>query len=703
MSRTALIPLSVALALVACQPPELEGSDQVADSNIHDTYQKDRHWNYAKNTFVDGQIDALLDESPGCAVGIMVDGEIDYLHGYGWANPALAPGGDHTVYTELGDKPLGWGKAAGEYDVGTTAPIGSVSKVYTALAAMQIVQGPWDLDDTVDDVLTGATGDIADLTLEDLLAHRKAVGVDDDEIDLTGTPDEIAAEKKKGAVMAFSPNFDAMAATDSGDMIRPRLAFDEYDDELVSEHDYYSNVGFGIIGAMIDQYSMDTYDDGDEETEDDPLAGYEKFVYGRVANSFPWHDQRNAASPALLHSWRANDIPRQTRGYRWVGGEWVRLDAWDYVVNPDACVDVDSDYDMDDPDEADAFFIACNNGYEGWEGPAGGWTMTIGDLTRLGIALQENTVVTKTTRTIMANDVTDLPGVGLYGLGVQASAGGDRIRHDGRIGSNIATFSYWPAPAFDPLNPPLNSETQQTDMAVAIQCNGQVDPDDAPGGLRDAADAIYAHYKSEGYLMYSYDPGSNWLPDGPTDPIGGGTVLSNSLFELELETARVTSPANLWLPLAPDSSSALLSVDKSVDGGVVSKLAVGTVRSGSATQDTRYPSLSMGTDAFSTDPKFGGSSTGVFKLPTTHGNVILEQPSFTAHATSRGASLVEVSISGQLDLRSVVGLGTASERADLCRAYGTRSACEPCDDGKNECLTVTIEHVQGTKVTGSVK
>jgi CubicO group peptidase (beta-lactamase class C family) len=173
--------LIISLALVACAPTTY-GVDQVNDLNVLNTQQKDAHWNIAQNSNIDAIADDLLELAPGCGIGVMVNGEIEYLHGYGWAN-ASKSSGDTRVYTELGDLVYDAGnghpaKPDGQWHVGTVGPVGSVSKLYTALAAVKLARTDgtgWTMATTVDDVLT-VTGDLEDVELEDLLMHRAGVG-----------------------------------------------------------------------------------------------------------------------------------------------------------------------------------------------------------------------------------------------------------------------------------------------------------------------------------------------------------------------------------------------------------------------------------------------------------------------------------------------------------------------------------------------
>jgi hypothetical protein len=66
--------------------------------------------------------------------------------------------------------------------------------------------------------------------------------------------------------------------------------------------------------------------------------------------------------------------------------------------------------------------------YSGWEGPAGGWTMTIGDLGRLIIAINTNARITAASRTAMLSNLStdSVSDPNNWGLGVwQSNAGGD--------------------------------------------------------------------------------------------------------------------------------------------------------------------------------------------------------------------------------------------------------------------------------------
>jgi hypothetical protein len=118
--------LLCALLVTACgRPPHKGPGDQIPDVNEALTRQKDARWaqyvwpivdNAMRNGAHDGAFPAPAPETlpGGCAVGLAENGQIVYLGTYGEASPGNA------------------------WELHTQAPVGSVAKTLTAIAAMRL-------------------------------------------------------------------------------------------------------------------------------------------------------------------------------------------------------------------------------------------------------------------------------------------------------------------------------------------------------------------------------------------------------------------------------------------------------------------------------------------------------------------------------------------------------------------------------------
>ena len=694
----------VLVALTMACAPTLSGEDQVPDDNVLNTGQGDALWDYAQNPNVDALMQPLLTNAPGCAVGIMVDGKIDYLHGYGWADHRKTQ--DTRIYTEMGDEGLGSPKKQdGEYHVGTMGPVGSVSKPITALAALQLVEdGIWSLNTTVGDVMPTAGGDLATLTVEELLSHQRSVGVDDAWIEadrqeflesMTPAQAEIEA-MKQGKRYAAVPNFGRHERL--GDypydhpMSMPRFVFEELGNQPVSNDAHYSNVSYTVVGAMLDQQTVGK----------GLYGGYERWVWRHVGQPYnSLFDARNMRSWALIHAYRMGDIPEVSIGAKNMGTtlegatEWERYDPWDNSLDSNACVH----WATNEP----ASHEACLAAFDGWEGPSGGWTMTVGDLTRLAIAIDDLEVVHSGTITDMMDvRVEGLPSTGDYGLGVEVGMTGDGdavMRHHGRIGNHTASFWYWPATWATPPSANADGFAEEeargeriTSMGVALQCNGLQGPSEwgpVARGIRDL-------YMQSGFLDESYVPGAPWAAGRPVIAMVDPKALANAWFTLELSTARISTPENLALPLVAEARRLVLTTESDAKGGLALQLGVGTERAGAMYLEGTP--LDLGYDSFSDNPRFAGSSVGTLVVPTSQGDLVLEQPSIDVSSTADGGRLLGT-LRGQLDTRSITLLGGTADRDAFCADWGPRGTCEPCDDGAPHCLSVTIEGVLGEPAT----
>jgi len=166
------------------------------------------------------------DPSPGVAVAIVQANQIVYLKGYGYADLGnLAVLGDETPFTK-----------------DTMSRLGSTSKPLTAIAIEQLAkQGYLTLNDTLGIRLPGVPAAWSGITNRELLTHQSGLARD---------PSEIAnAEAWMNAAFPW-------ASPHPG--ILPRLAYYTYIGtpvqfpNLTPGHSKYSNTGYALLGAVID-------------------------------------------------------------------------------------------------------------------------------------------------------------------------------------------------------------------------------------------------------------------------------------------------------------------------------------------------------------------------------------------------------------------------------------------------------------------
>ncbi|HEY1180537.1 MAG TPA: serine hydrolase domain-containing protein, partial [Phytomonospora sp.] len=145
------------------------------------------------------------------AVAVVEDGTTTVSAGFG----ALTPGGTGTIGT------------------GTRMAIGSLTKSITALAVWRLAdQGRVGIDGTLGELLPGVPADKAPITVEQLMAHTSGVadthGPDDEPIDRAEALRRIFAEP-----LLFAPG----------------------------EDESYSNSGYTLLAAIIEEASGRSYED----------------------------------------------------------------------------------------------------------------------------------------------------------------------------------------------------------------------------------------------------------------------------------------------------------------------------------------------------------------------------------------------------------------------------------------------------------
>ena len=365
------------LTAVACAPnQDAMSNDQCPDVNYSVTELKDAAQLGTNDDIDNAVISRMQGKFPGCAVGIVDQGEIVYLKGYGVA--------DFNVKANPFDDD--------DFTVNTVAGIGSVSKVLTAIATMRLEEmGHIDLDnDPISQFFPHWVPAAWDnVTVRDLLSHRGGFVWD---------PNPNLAGARTAAQV------DALFGQPHSSQ-HPRHAIYEFLNTTDAEpipalmgKFSYSNVGYTILGAVVDQITSNAFFPGGP-------VGYEHFVWSLLSGA-----QDACLTGCLDQYWRIGDIPNLAQSY---DGGWLELDT----------------------------------DYSGWQGPSGGWSVTIGDLSRLLIALDDNQILTSTTLQDMRTNPGALaPNTPDYGLGLflEDKAGREAYHHGGAIDGFRTQIIMWP-------------------------------------------------------------------------------------------------------------------------------------------------------------------------------------------------------------------------------------------------------------------
>jgi CubicO group peptidase (beta-lactamase class C family) len=399
----------VAAVLTACAPVQ-QGNDQSKDFNVNLVDLKDAKYktlpvaegglSAETREQIDEKVEEFMAEKavPGCAVAITRNNQIAYLQAYGMADQ----------------------DASRAFTIATPSAVGSISKTLTALGLLALVEeGKLDLDAPLLDqmgILPGVdTGWTDNPTLRDVLAH------------------------KGGFIEGTQPVWHPGAFNDGPSMaaafpiipfpsLQPLLVFQGYKWEAGNQlHEQlgtvkYSNVGYSLAGALLDYRSKQA---------DIPahMRGYERYVWHRVGRG------AQSAEPTMITAclatdFRTSDIKNLAKGYAEDGS-------------------------------SKSFGDSTDTGW-GWEGPSGGWAMTIGDLARLMLILQSDAVISKAT---IDNEMRNSYGV-LFdeednidaGLGLELARYDNWFGKGGDILGYTADFKIWPS-------------NIGTDWGVAFICN----------------------------------------------------------------------------------------------------------------------------------------------------------------------------------------------------------------------------------------
>jgi hypothetical protein len=157
------------------------------------------------------------------------------------------------------------------------------------------------------------------------------------------------------------------------------------------------------------------------------MQGYERYIWHRVGRGTV-ATEPTMITASLATDFRTSDIKNLAHGY-----------------------DVDG--------SALNFGDSASDGW-GWEGPPGGWVLTIGDLARLMLILQSDAVISKTTiDSDMRQNYGQIFSDGTrVGLGLELANGGSWFGKGGDILGYTADFKIWPS-------------NIGTDWGVAFICN----------------------------------------------------------------------------------------------------------------------------------------------------------------------------------------------------------------------------------------
>jgi hypothetical protein len=205
------------------------------------------------------------------------------------------------------------------------------------------------------------------------------------------------------------------------------------------------------------------------------FTSYESFLWRQVGffdNSLSNGDQM--LTPCLNEYWRQDDIPALARGYTWNGSVYVHTTFFNSPT--------------------------LSSGPAGWEGPAGGWTVPIGDLVRLMVAIQNNDIISPATKAQMMS-VQGSDDSGNWGLGVNLlqKLGRPVFMHDGAYPGYRARYTVWPNEGF----------------GVAIMAN------ESDADMRDITDDIAGVFLNGGQgarVGAIYTPPVGIALNGPSDP-----------------------------------------------------------------------------------------------------------------------------------------------------------------------------------------
>jgi len=426
------------------------------------------------------------------------------------------------------------------------------------------------------------------------------------------------------------------------DQTIPRLALYGWDGHTTMvASEAYSNANYAAIGGVLDaQISANTSLPASQRA-------YEPYVWAMLNDNLASDDGMLTAS--LLHERRYDN------------GEYDHL-----ALGHDV----------------DGFFRHPWNTAGPDYGPYGGWSMTIGDLTRLIVQLQRGFVVTSST-VYDAGDPWSLAPSGAKKFTLQRLGGGDRsaryvemggaagdlagtdtfYMHGGDFKGGAAMWMWWPR---------MSEKSGREDLGVAIVCNtahkGSIANNSylVPGGDGETkgVPAVW-EYAMAIRDAYAADAGALALDPIRTNPVSmpDGATWE---FDLRLDHAAASSPKQLFLPFLAKAP-----------------LALSLTRSGRSTRMVWvHDGRKVAAGSTSTLKSGFRTSKADLVLQTQHGAVDLEDAVFSA--TFSDEDQVFGTLSGRLDARDASAWVKPTE---VCRqVVAGGGSCGACDDGSKTCF-----------------
>jgi CubicO group peptidase (beta-lactamase class C family) len=395
----------VAVFLTACAPVQ-QGNDQCKDFNVNLVELKDAK--YKTLPVAEGGLSAETREQIDNKVMEFMDEKEVAIAG---CAIAVTRNGQIAYLQDYG---LADQAIARPFTIATPAAVGSISKTLTALGLLALVEeGKLDLDAPLLDqmgLLPGVdTGWTGNPTLRDVLAHKGGF--------IDGAP------VWNPAAFTDGPSMSAAFPNISFPSLQPLLVFQGYKskagNQLLAQMGTakYSNVGYSLAGSLLDYRS---------KMADIPahMQGYERYIWHRVCRGSQ-ATEPTMITACLTTDFRTSDIKNLARGYAQDGGamgfgDWTSV-GW------------------------------------GWEGPSGGWALTIGDLARLMLMLSKTTIDNEMAKShgVLFNDGTRA------GLGLELAKDGSWYGKGGDILGYTADFKIWPS-------------NNGTNWGVAFICNQQL-------------------------------------------------------------------------------------------------------------------------------------------------------------------------------------------------------------------------------------
>jgi len=378
LSSTSASPLAL-LALLAvgsgCGSTAPQGTTAagINEANYAVVGARDRQFEFCSESTFDTALEEIMDEYAlmGCAAGVARDGKVLYLTGAGDMDA---------------DDPDTWVEGDGiPYGIDTLQPIGSVSKPLTALSLLRLAElGHVGVKDSLGDILGDAVGHhpdwVQDITVYELLSHTSGISdpatvarphpaptcdggvLDCDDIDENSLGYEDIDWAAWGGTEGSASGRDPLLA-------QKVMVF--ADEPIDTEA--YSNIGYLLLGAVIQSIvtdpDFDGFDDYPNAQSDAFEATWEAWVWWVFAGQGELRDE-NLYSTVLRHPWRELDdaYPNLAVGYDSTGGNGSYTQSGEIAFE----------------DYRDDF---------GWVAPSGGFMLTIGDLLRLGIMIDEEEAI----------------------------------------------------------------------------------------------------------------------------------------------------------------------------------------------------------------------------------------------------------------------------------------------------------------------